>query len=137
MARLLQSHGAEVLVSEMRSLDPSTDTAERLRDLDIAAEWGGHSDEALSRDWLIISPGIAHDAPVVQKAVKNGMQVFGELEAASWYIDVPLVAVTGSNGKDHYHVSHRGHALRRGTAQRGGRQHRPSPGRGGTESRRL
>jgi len=99
VAHLLEKHGADVLVSEMRSLQDAKEAAQQLTLWGVEAEWAGHTASALSREWLIVSPGVAMSAPVVKQALANGMEIFGELEVASWFIDVPMVAVTGSNGK--------------------------------------
>ena len=99
VARLLERHGADVLVSEMRALEDAADAAKQLTLWGLDAEWAGHTEQALSRQWLVISPGVSIDAPVVKRAQANGMEIFGELEVASWFIGIPMVAVTGSNGK--------------------------------------
>ncbi|MCK5148222.1 UDP-N-acetylmuramoyl-L-alanine--D-glutamate ligase [bacterium] len=99
VARLLEKHGADVLISEMQPLNQVEEAARQLTFWGLDAEWEGHSDKALSRDWLVISPGVPIDSPVVRKAQANGMLILGELEVASWYLDIPMIAVTGSNGK--------------------------------------
>jgi UDP-N-acetylmuramoylalanine--D-glutamate ligase len=98
-ALLLQRHGARVFVSEHKSQPDVLEAAQRLRYAGIQAEFGRHSGRALDADWIVASPGIPLTALPLQEAVKKGIPVFGELEAASWFCDAPIVAVTGSNGK--------------------------------------
>ncbi|MDR2442276.1 MAG: UDP-N-acetylmuramoyl-L-alanine--D-glutamate ligase, partial [Deltaproteobacteria bacterium] len=50
-------------------------------------------------DIVIVSPGIAKKHPAVTKAKRLGLLVIGEMELAFRYIDIPVLAVTGTNGK--------------------------------------
>ena len=47
----------------------------------------------------MLSPGVPTRAPLVQEYLNSGKKVYSEIEAASWFNDRPVVAVTGSNGK--------------------------------------
>jgi UDP-N-acetylmuramoylalanine--D-glutamate ligase len=63
-------------------------------------ELGRHRPETFQNaDLIVLSPGVPHTiAPVIQ-AQKNGTAVMGEIELASRFIEEPIVAVTGTNGK--------------------------------------
>ena len=50
-------------------------------------------------DYLITSPGVRRDAPVLQDAVAAGVPVLGEIEAAYRIARAPILAITGTNGK--------------------------------------
>lgn len=50
-------------------------------------------------DQLVISPGIPQNHPLVFEAKQRGMEVVGEIELACRYLNQPMVAVTGTNGK--------------------------------------
>lgn len=52
-----------------------------------------------SYDFLVLSPGIARRHPAVVAALKNGVEVIGDIELFAGSVDVPVIAVTGSNGK--------------------------------------
>jgi len=65
----------------------------------IACEIGGHSPKVLESDFIAISPGIPMDIEILQKAHSRGIPIFSELEASSWFCRVPIIAITGSNGK--------------------------------------
>lgn len=67
---------------------------------DIPWEEGGH-DEAkiLSAALCVKSPGIPDTVPLVQQLVGKQVPVVSEIEFASWYCHVPIIAITGSNGK--------------------------------------
>lgn len=99
VAKLLASVGARVFVSDQG--DPAkikmyTDELERFT---IPYETGRHSEQAFDAELMVISPGVPSDAPVVLEAQTRGITVVSELEVASWYCRVPIIAVTGTNGK--------------------------------------
>ncbi|MBX2798746.1 MAG: UDP-N-acetylmuramoyl-L-alanine--D-glutamate ligase [Myxococcales bacterium] len=50
-------------------------------------------------DLLIVSPGIPTTQPQLAAAVDRGTQVMGELSFAASFLDLPMVGVTGTNGK--------------------------------------
>jgi UDP-N-acetylmuramoylalanine--D-glutamate ligase len=50
-------------------------------------------------DLLIVSPGVAADAPIMRAARAVNINIIGELELASRFVRAPVVAITGTNGK--------------------------------------
>ncbi|HET8579457.1 MAG TPA: UDP-N-acetylmuramoyl-L-alanine--D-glutamate ligase, partial [Nitrospiraceae bacterium] len=50
-------------------------------------------------DLVVISPGVPSDLEALTQARRQGVRVIGELELASWFLKVPILAVTGTNGK--------------------------------------
>ncbi|NND90369.1 MAG: UDP-N-acetylmuramoyl-L-alanine--D-glutamate ligase [Granulosicoccus sp.] len=48
---------------------------------------------------LILSPGVPRSTPAIQAAVASGIDVIGDIELFAGAVDVPVIAVTGSNGK--------------------------------------
>ncbi|RLB42520.1 MAG: UDP-N-acetylmuramoyl-L-alanine--D-glutamate ligase [Deltaproteobacteria bacterium] len=100
-ARWLASIGVRVTVSEAkhdRELDPAV--LEPLLHMGVKVETGGHRKDTFERaDAVVISPGVPHEMDVLDKARKKGVWVTGELELASRFIQAPIVAVTGTNGK--------------------------------------
>ncbi len=99
--RFLHGLGARVSVSESR---PETRIAEDdlawLRRLDVALESGGHTTGFFAGAELVIpSPGVPLDLPVLKYAAAQGAAIVGELALAAGRIRVPVVGVTGSNGK--------------------------------------
>ena len=100
-ARYLSERGATVTASDIRpepELDP--DICKELRDLGVALETGGHKRETfLTAEMVIVSPGVPHDIELLLDATKRGVPVIGELELAGRSVDIPIIAVTGTNGK--------------------------------------
>ena len=48
---------------------------------------------------IISSPGVALDSPSMKKAIDRGISVIGDIECLAREINVPVVAITGTNGK--------------------------------------
>jgi UDP-N-acetylmuramoylalanine--D-glutamate ligase len=61
---------------------------------------GGEEPGWLKRvDLVVVSPGVPPNSALVQAARVAGTPIISELELASRFTDVPIVAVTGTNGK--------------------------------------
>jgi UDP-N-acetylmuramoylalanine--D-glutamate ligase len=100
VSSLLHQEGARVLGSDLKRIEELGQEVRDLQDMGVEIEAGGHSDRVLARaDFVVVSPGIRDDAPILTQARKAGIPVYSELEVASWWAEAPLVAVTGSNGK--------------------------------------
>ena len=50
-------------------------------------------------DIVIVSPGISVTTPLMDELHQKGVTVVGELAFAAAYVDKPVVAITGTNGK--------------------------------------
>ncbi|WP_263784911.1 UDP-N-acetylmuramoyl-L-alanine--D-glutamate ligase [Salinibacter grassmerensis] len=109
VARLLAEAGGEVFLTEQ---DASSDgAAAALEEAGVEYEFGGHTVEALDADYFVLSPGVPTQSNIVQQALRAGLDVYSEIEAASWFCDAPIVAITGTNGKTTT-TSLTGHVLR-------------------------
>jgi UDP-N-acetylmuramoylalanine--D-glutamate ligase len=61
---------------------------------------GGHRlEDFLSADSIIVSPGIPLDIEPLVQARSRGIEIIGELEWAWRQVSLPVIAVTGTNGK--------------------------------------
>lgn len=96
-AKMLSGAGAQVFITEAGTITDKTRV--QLDELGLPYETEGHSGRALQADFLVISPGVPSSAPIVQQASENGLAVYSEVEAASWFCEAPIIAITGSNGK--------------------------------------
>jgi UDP-N-acetylmuramoylalanine--D-glutamate ligase len=99
VAKLLQSQGSLVFVSDKTGPEKLKTEAQMLHELGIVYELGGHSDRVYDCSLIAISPGVPSNAPVVLEARKRGINVVSEVEVASWFCRSPIIAITGSNGK--------------------------------------
>jgi UDP-N-acetylmuramoylalanine--D-glutamate ligase len=98
-AKLLTHVGANVFVSEKSNMELSSDYPKILSKKGIHFELGIHSDELFNCDLIVVSPGIAKNTEVIQKAINKNIPIIGELELGFWFTNAPIIAVTGSNGK--------------------------------------
>lgn len=100
LARILRSSGASVLVSDEKSDEKLQSLTEELTRAGISVELGGHTDQIYKdRDLIVISPGVSVYHPVLEDARRHGVPVVGEIEVAYQLSRVPMIAVTGTNGK--------------------------------------
>lgn len=92
--RLLEAAGHDVVLYDA---DPAAvaDLGEERR------VHGGDWDRGLlaGLDLVVTSPGVPPHAPPLADSLAAGIPVWGELELASRHLDVPLLAVTATNGK--------------------------------------
>jgi len=99
-ALLLNRHGADVFVSDSRNSDPLADAIDSLKPRGIDFETGGHTDKVYrEKDYVVISPGVPPDAPIVKQIEAAGVPAISEIELGYWLCDGHIAAVTGSNGK--------------------------------------
>jgi UDP-N-acetylmuramoylalanine--D-glutamate ligase len=60
---------------------------------------GGHPESAFEGlDLIVVSPGVPRLEPL-ERAEQRGVTVVSEIELAGRYIEAPIVAITGTNGK--------------------------------------
>lgn len=53
----------------------------------------------LESDIIILSPGVSPQLPMIQNAIKSGVEVIGDIELFARHCSKPYIAITGSNGK--------------------------------------
>jgi UDP-N-acetylmuramoylalanine--D-glutamate ligase len=96
-AELLVRRGARVTLSEARS---AFDGMDRLRDLGVRLETGGHTGATLrGADLIVASPGVPLEQPAIEEARRAGVEIIGELELAWRWLKGRVIAVTGTKGK--------------------------------------
>src|SRR4051794_7911863 len=79
-AELLVRRGARVTLSEARATFEGID---RLRDLGVQLETGGHTARTLAEaDLIVASPGVPLEQSVIAGALEAGVEMIGELELA-------------------------------------------------------
>jgi UDP-N-acetylmuramoylalanine--D-glutamate ligase len=99
-ARFLHGRGATVLVTDRACEEELGDQAKILKAMGIKAELGQHRSASFkSADLIVLSPGVPHTIEPIRKATSHGVPVLSEVELASRFIQEPIIAVTGTNGK--------------------------------------
>ncbi len=100
IAKLLKRRGARVFLSESNKIENLTYfNPDEIKSCGIDYEIGGNTEKVYRSEYIIASPGIPYNADVLEKARGEGIKVISEIEAASWFCDSPVIAVTGTNGK--------------------------------------
>ncbi len=99
-AKFLKTKGSIVSTTEAKSKEEMKEASQELEGMDILMEWGGHRIETfLKPDLIVVSPGVDLTIEPIQKALKKGIRAISEIELAHHFIDTPIIAVTGTNGK--------------------------------------
>ncbi|MDY6879763.1 MAG: UDP-N-acetylmuramoyl-L-alanine--D-glutamate ligase [Desulfatiglans sp.] len=100
-ARWLAGQGADICVSEAKEeglLDP--EIRKEVTQLGIRIETGGHQKRTFEEaEMIVVSPGVPLEMDLIKRAIAENIPVMGELDLAGRIIDIPVIAVTGTNGK--------------------------------------
>lgn len=100
LTKFLVELGAKVTVSDHKSPAELSQALEKIDNLEIEYDLGGHTPKLLlEQDMIILSPGVSPELKVFEYARKNGKKVTGDIEFAAQFIEEPIIAVTGTNGK--------------------------------------
>ncbi len=100
-ARWLAEEGAKVTLSDIKKKSQlAPEYVKELHALGVTLETGGHQKETfLCADAIVLSPGAPLDTPFIRAALQKKIPVMGEMELAARHVDIPMIAVTGTNGK--------------------------------------
>lgn len=95
----LHAKQANVRVMDDR-LEPPC--AQQLRDklADSEVCLGNYNEQwIIESDIIVLSPGVSPQLPMIQQAIKNGIEVIGDVELFAQHCHKPYIGITGSNGK--------------------------------------
>jgi UDP-N-acetylmuramoylalanine--D-glutamate ligase len=98
---LLKAGATSILANDSKDQDLlEQDMKEFISCSQVELFGGSHPESLLEGVSLIIkSPGIKPGLPLLQKAVELGIPVFSEIELAFHFSPVPILGITGTNGK--------------------------------------
>ena len=96
--RLLVALGAKVSLVDHK---PETEWAMGGGDLSGICSFGGERFEKglEAVDLVIVSPGVPPTIEAFNAVRRRGVPIVGEVELASWFLSLPIIGVTGTNGK--------------------------------------
>ncbi|MBI5893589.1 MAG: UDP-N-acetylmuramoyl-L-alanine--D-glutamate ligase [Deltaproteobacteria bacterium] len=102
-ARFLKDKGAIVTVTDnkpMEQLECPDGLINELQKICARIETGRHSKEVfMNVDLIVLSPGVPPTIKPLQDAKNAGIEIISEIELACDFIDAPIIAITGTNGK--------------------------------------
>lgn len=96
VARYLSANNQAFKVMDTREQAPGADELMQL-DPEALLPWNGK--QMLGYDQLVVSPGIAVTHPDIARAQDFGVEVVGDIELFAQVNRLPVIAITGSNGK--------------------------------------
>ena len=96
---VLTALGGRVLPYDGKPAAAIAEAIAAVEALGLTAITGGEPLDYSALDYVVTSPGVRRDAPVLQNAVAAGVPVLGEIEAAYRIARAPILAITGTNGK--------------------------------------
>jgi UDP-N-acetylmuramoylalanine--D-glutamate ligase len=98
-ARFLGKQGAKVAVTDEKPVDQLGSEFEQIAK-EKWLEIGDYNVRTLTGASMVVpSPGIPPHNDLLVEAQKKSIPVISEIELAYWFLKVPVIAVTGTNGK--------------------------------------
>ncbi len=99
-AKFLHAMGRRIAVTDAKNEEALAPALKELEGIPFKGYFGGHGrDSLLSYPMIVISPGVDSRLPYLKEAREKGATVIGEMELAARFVDEPIIAVTGTNGK--------------------------------------
>ena len=92
---LLLKHGASVRATDVSA---TSDMQQRLNERHVPFQLQS-PDVFENADLIVLSPGVPADLEPLEGARRRGATVIGEVELASYFLQGPIMGITGSNGK--------------------------------------
>jgi UDP-N-acetylmuramoylalanine--D-glutamate ligase len=98
--RFLVDRGASVIAVDEKRKEKMEEAVGILKDMPVELLLGVYEEDVVSRvDMVVPSPGVPPFHPLLVKARENGVPVVSEIELAYRFLETPMIAITGTNGK--------------------------------------
>ena len=98
-SRFLAKCGAKVIATDSKPAE-GLPGVESLTSYGVEIKAGGHAGIDLDGvDMVVVSPGVPFEHPFLNAARKAGAEVISDIELAWRFIDSPVIAIAGTNGK--------------------------------------
>jgi UDP-N-acetylmuramoylalanine--D-glutamate ligase len=99
-ARFLARRNAGIIVTDQKPRQAMEDSLRELAGLHKDVELREYDPGCLSHvDLVVPSPGVSPFSAILAEAVKREIPITSEIELAFRFLKIPLVAITGTNGK--------------------------------------
>ncbi len=100
VARFVTRRGATVVGVDARAAGQMEQARAELARISAVGRFGREDTAWLDGvDAVVPSPGVPRHNPLLAEAARRGIEVWSEIELAARFASMPLVAVTGTNGK--------------------------------------
>lgn len=100
VANILQKLGGKVILNDVRARLQIKQDLASVENSGVELIFGRQDSSLLQElDYLVLSPGVSIELPLVQSAQAQGIVVMSEIEVAYRLCVAPIVAITGTNGK--------------------------------------
>jgi len=100
IAKLLRKNNLSVFLSDSSPKDELMYVDEDiLKEYSIEYEFGNNSDKIFEADAIVVSPGISPSSDILMRAAEKNIKILSEVEVSSYFCNVPIIAITGTNGK--------------------------------------
>ncbi len=93
---LLRTHGARVRAMDSSPLTPEEQAHFAAMGVPVVMQEAEHIGAA---SLIVLSPAVPYDLPMLIAARERGIPTIGEVELASYFLQGPVLGITGSNGK--------------------------------------
>ena len=100
VAKYMAKQGAQITVTDSKEKKDLADSISACSELTIEYEFGKHQSRPFqSAELIVVSPGVPLSIKPLEEAREKNIPITSELELALAVINVPIIAVTGTNGK--------------------------------------
>ena len=97
MANFLSRQGARVTVTDSKPREQLLESLKQLR-ADVKTRFENSAPPS-DTELVVLSPGVAIHSSFLENAKRAGIEIISEIELANRFNTVPIIAVTGTNGK--------------------------------------
>ena len=98
MAKFLRSRGKNVIATDIE--ESKAAIAKELNGIGIKTQIGFHDQKTFNHaETMVPSPGIPLTNKFIKTALNKGVGITGKLDIFTKYNDLPIIAITGTNGK--------------------------------------
>ncbi|MBN21346.1 MAG: UDP-N-acetylmuramoyl-L-alanine--D-glutamate ligase [Bdellovibrionaceae bacterium] len=100
IGRYLSKSGAKVTLTDMKQRNELNEYVRDLQDCKVEFDFGKHSPHLFEQaDLIVVSPGVPLNIKPIEEARLQGKALVTEVDIAASLLKVPLIGVTGTNGK--------------------------------------
>lgn len=97
--KALNELGATIYAYDAQSKENMSKALDEIKGIDVTYYFDTLNFDISNIDFVIKSPGIKFETPIMEKLINSNVKIIGDLEAGFLVTDNKFVAITGTNGK--------------------------------------